>query len=72
MDIVVGNTGSQNMIYFNDGSGERFEAMPFGTPKGVSYGVDSGDVSGDGYPDLGVANSNGMNFVIISRPASSN
>ena len=56
--------------FFNDGSGRNFDQVAFGMEDGISYGVGAGDVNGDGYPDVGIANSNGLNLILINRSAS--
>ena len=51
-DIVVGNVGARNAVYFNDGSGRRYSVVRFGGATDVTYGVAVGDVNGDGYADI--------------------
>ncbi len=67
-DIVTGNVGMQNAVYFNDGSGRNFVELRFGGLQDNSYGVAVGDVNADGFPDIGVANSDGLNGIHINRP----
>ena len=69
LDIVIANVRSQNVAFFNDGTGMHFEEVRFGLAEDVTYGVDVGDVNGDGFPDIGVANSDGLNGIHISRPS---
>ncbi len=70
MDIVIGNVRSRNAAFFNDGSGTVFREVRFGSADDVTYGVGVGDVNGDGFPDIGVANSDGLNGIHINRPVS--
>jgi hypothetical protein len=69
LDIVIGNVRSQNVAFFNDGTGINFEEVRFGSPEDITYGVGVGDVNGDGFPDIGVANSDGLNGIHISQPS---
>ena len=56
------------MIYFNDGTGRAYRAMPFGDGKGSIYGMAAGDLDGDGWPDIVAARSGAPSFVLFSRP----
>ena len=69
LDIVIGNVRSQNVAFFNDGTSINFVEVRFGSPEDITYGVGVGDVNGDGFPDIGVANSDGLNGIHISRPS---
>ena len=40
----------------------------FGEPEDVTYGLDVGDVNGDGYPDVAVAVSDGPNRIYLNLP----
>ena len=42
--------------------------MRFGADDHVTYGVAVGDVDGDGYPDVGTANSDGPNIIYVNMP----
>jgi hypothetical protein len=66
LDVVVGNIGAQNAVFFNDGSGRRFTELQFGDPGDITYWVATGDVNGDGFPDIGVANSDGLNGIHLN------
>jgi hypothetical protein len=71
MDIVVGNAGQSNAVFFNDARGKTFREYRFGNENAVTYGVAVGDLDDDGYPDIGVANSGGKNRLFMNRPAPS-
>ena len=60
--------GAQNAVYFNDGAGSTFGEVRFGGAENISYGVAVGDVNADGFPDIGVANSDGLNRIYLNRP----
>ena len=68
-DIVIGNFGMQNAVFFNQGQGRRFTEHRFGSAQGITYWLATGDVDGDGFPDIGVANSDGLNGIYLNRPS---
>jgi FG-GAP-like repeat len=67
-EIIVGYVGAPGMVYFNDGTGKKYEAVPFGDGKGAIYGMAAADLDGDGWPDVVVARSNAPCFVMFNRP----
>jgi len=56
------------LVYFNDGTGVKYESVPFGDGKGTIYGMASGDLDSDGWPDIVVARSDAPSFVMFNRP----
>ena len=64
---AVGNVGAPNTVFWNAGDGRDFTATHFGGATDITYWVVVGDVNGDGYPDIGVANSEGPNGIHLNR-----
>lgn len=69
MDIVVGYVEAPGSVLFNDGTGRRFENVPFGDGKGAVYGLALGDLDGDGYPDIVAARSGARSAAYLSGGA---
>ena len=69
LDIVIGNTGQQNAVFFNQGSGTTFREVRFGEASEVTYNLAVGDLNKDGYTDIAVANSGSENRIYINLPA---
>ncbi|MFQ5454778.1 MAG: FG-GAP-like repeat-containing protein [Nitrospirota bacterium] len=59
LDILKINNG-QNLIYINDGKGRFFDLTPGRVPiaETEGMGIDAGDINGDGYTDIIIANGN--------------
>ena len=56
LDIVTGNFGEQNVVYFNDGAG-TFTASPLPrTGQDDTFSVAVGDLNGDGHLDIVAGN----------------
>ena len=68
-DIVVGNAGQRNAVYLNLGDGISFIEQLFGSASEATYDLAVGDLDGDGYLDIAVANSDGQNPIHLNRPA---
>lgn len=66
-DLVVGYVDAPGMIFYNDGTGKKYEPQPFGDGKGTIYGMASGDLSGHGRVDLVAARSDAPSFLLINR-----
>lgn len=64
-DIFFGNIGP-NALYLNDGTGSSWTRIELEDEGETTYGVDAADLNGDGYPDLGVANSEGLNRIFLN------
>ena len=46
-----------------------YTELRFGDEAHVTYGVTVGDLDGDGYPEVAVANSDGPNIIYLNRAA---
>ena len=66
-DIVIGNAGQRNMIYFNKLKGTKYRSLSFGEEANRTYCVELGDLNGDKYPDIITGNSEAHNFVYINQ-----
>ena len=73
LDLVTGNNRQQNFAYFNDGSSDEqavsFRPVPFGDAESTTYGLSVGKLTGSGFADIVVANSDENNRVLLNRPA---
>ena len=67
LDVVVGNVMQNNAAFLNDGTGTAFSEVRFGSEDGASYGLDVGDLDGDGFDDIVVANSGSTNRIFLNR-----
>ena len=67
-DIIVGNTAQPNAVFFNQGAGKNFREVRFGDPSRRTYNLAVGDLNQDGYTDIAVANSDGLNQIYLNRP----
>ena len=65
-DIVVSNVGGPNAVYLNDGSATEWTVSWLGAGSDNSYGVDAGDLNGDGYPEIVFANSGTFNRLFFN------
>jgi hypothetical protein len=46
-DVLVGYGDAPGVIYFNDGTGKKYQPVPFGDGKGAINGLAAGDLNGD-------------------------
>jgi hypothetical protein len=71
LDVLIGyyNPGPKPVVFFGDGSGARFTRVEFGDGRGAVYGIDTGDIDGDGFPDIATARSQAPNILYFSAPA---
>jgi hypothetical protein len=68
LDLVAGNVVQQNAVFFNLGDGHSFREVRFGNESAATYGLDTGDLDGDLFEDIAVANSGTENRVFLNRP----
>ena len=79
LDLIVGNAGSQNIVYLNDGAGNfsgdpkcalvsTSKARCFGSSYGATTSVAVGDINGDGALDI-VAGNSGQSAVYLNDGA---
>jgi hypothetical protein len=66
-DLIVGFVEAPGAIFFNDGSGRKYERRSFGDNKGTIYGLAAADLDGDGYLDIAAARSDAPSLVFFSR-----
>ncbi|MCP4543439.1 MAG: DUF11 domain-containing protein [Chloroflexi bacterium] len=66
LDLVVANSGDQNMVYMNAGDGTFPISRTFGTGSDSTRSVALGDVDGDGDLDIAVANASGQSGVYLN------
>ena len=67
-DMIVGYVNAPAAIYFNDGTGKKFNRVQFGNDKGAIYGIAVADLDGDGHPDIVAARSDAPSMIFFSRP----
>jgi hypothetical protein len=67
-DVVIGyyDAGPTPAVFFNDGAGTSFTRVAFGDGKGAVYGIATGDINGDGFPDIATARSDAPNMLYFS------
>ena len=65
IDVVVANAGGQNQLYLNDGSGTSWLVSTIGDESYTTYGLDTADLNGDGFAEIGFANSAGAASVAL-------
>ena len=70
-EIIVGYVEAPGAVYFNDGSGRKYQRVTFGDNKGAIYGLAAADLDGDGFPDLVAARSDAPSLLLFSRLAAS-
>ncbi|WP_318309953.1 FG-GAP repeat domain-containing protein [Flagellimonas crocea] len=66
LDALVANGrhwAEQNYIFYNDGNGFFKVAQPIGRFMDASYAIKAGDLNGDGFMDIAVANDNVPNTI---------
>ena len=66
MDIVIGNAGQKNVIYFNENKGTKFRSITFGQTA-RTYCVEVGDLNADKFPDIVAGNSGSHNFIYLNK-----
>ena len=68
LDLVVGTAGSRDTVLLNNGDATEFKEVNFGPPSNYNnYGMDVGDLNGDGRPEIVVASSDKVNQIYLNR-----
>ena len=73
LDVVVGNVAQSNAVFFSnatffsDQAGDAFSETRFGDATAATYGLDVGDLDGDGFDDIVTANSGSLNRIFSNR-----
>jgi hypothetical protein len=68
VDILATSRGRQNRIYLNDGAAKFSFGPAFGSPGDSTISVAVGDVNGDGFVDLALANRDGQqNYWLLNN-----
>ena len=70
LDVIVANGRhwpQQNFLLINQGDGKGYREVRFGDESHATYGLDTGDLNGDGFEDIVVANSGSQNLVFLNR-----
>lgn len=74
LDVVVGNVSQSNAVFlsnvafFSEQAGDAFSETRFGNESAATYGLDVGDLDGDGFSDIVTANSGSLNRIFLNRP----
>ena len=67
-EIIVGYVEAPGVVYFNDGTGRKYQSVPFGDDKGAIYGLAAADLDGDGFPEIVAARSGAPSLLLFSKP----
>lgn len=79
-DLIAGNAGQENAVFFNQGMGESFKEVRLErdnpdrndnaefNESTITYAIAVGDLNGDGYRDVAVANTDARNIIFLNRP----
>ncbi len=73
LDVVIGNVGQSNAVFFTNATffsaqtGDAFSETLFGDATAATYGLDVGDLDGDGFDDIVTANSGSLNRFFFNR-----
>ncbi len=54
-------------MFYNDGTGTQFRKEVFDQQANATYGLSVGDLSGNGAPDIAIANSDASNPIFLAR-----
>jgi hypothetical protein len=66
-EIILGYVQAPGAVYFNDGTGHKYQRVTFGDSKGAIYGLAADDLDGDGYPDIVAARSGAPSLLLFYR-----
>ena len=66
-DIIIGNSESPNLVFFNEENGAKWTGHVLGEESFDTYDIIAADLNKDGFPDIIEANSDEINRYYLNR-----
>ncbi len=66
-DIIIGNSGSANTIFWNSGDGQNWTSSALSDETFLTYDIITSDLNNDGLIDIIEANSDDINRYYFNR-----